>query len=203
MEQLVHDANWMESALAVIVGIGLAASCGFRVFVPLLVVSGAANAGYLEVAENLRWLATPVALTAFAVASIAEIGAYYVPWLDNALDTIASPLSVMAGAILFAASVTGMDPFWQWSLAIVAGGGAAATVQGGTVAARRASTATTGGLGNFVVTTVETIFGAVFSVLAIVVPVVALVLLVVVVVAMYYVGRRVVGAVWRRDDGVA
>ena len=46
--------DWMESALAVIVGIGLAASCGFRVFVPLLVVSGAANAGYLDVAENLQ-----------------------------------------------------------------------------------------------------------------------------------------------------
>ena len=201
MEQLIHDANWMESALAVIVGIGLAASCGFRVFVPLLVVSGAANAGYLEVAENLRWLATPVAITAFAVASVAEIGAYYVPWLDNALDTIASPLSAVAGAILFAASVTGLDPFWQWSLAIIAGGGAAAVVQGGTVATRLTSTATTGGLANFVVNTVETIFGAAFSVLAIVVPVVALVLLVVVVGLMYYVGRRVVGAVWRHDDG--
>jgi hypothetical protein len=201
MEPLVQNSQWLESALAVIVGIGLAASCGFRVFVPLLVVSGAANAGYLDVAENLAWLSTPTALIAFAVASVAEIGAYYVPWLDNALDTIASPLSAVAGAILFAASMTGMDPFWQWSLAIVAGGGAAATVQGGTVAARLASTATTGGLGNFVVNTVETIFGAVFAVLAIVVPVVALVLLVVVVGVMYYLGRRVVGAVWRRDDG--
>ena len=108
------------------------------------------------------------------------------------LDAIASPLSVVAGAILFAASVTGFDPFWQWSLAIIAGGGAAAAVQGGTVAARLASTATTGGLANFVVNTVETIFGAAFSVLAIVVPVVALVLLLVVVAGMYYVGRRVV-----------
>ncbi len=188
-EHFVHDVNFMESALAVIVGIGLAASCGFRVFVPLLVVSGAANAGYLDVAENLRWLASPTALTAFGVASVVEIGAYYVPWLDNLLDTIASPLSVVAGAILFAASVAGFDPFWQWSLAIIAGGGAAATVQGGTVAMRLASTATTGGLANFVVNTVETIFGAVFSVLAIVVPVVALVLLVVVVGLMYYVGR--------------
>ena len=185
MDLVVHDVELLQTALAVIVGIGLAASCGFRVFVPLLVVSGAANAGYLDVAENLRWLATPVALMAFAVASVAEIGAYYVPWLDNALDTIASPLSAVAGAILFAASVTGFDPFWQWSLAIIAGGGAAAVVQGGTVAARLASTATTGGLANFVVNTVETIFGVVFSVLAIVVPVVALVLLVIVVAGMY------------------
>jgi hypothetical protein len=202
-EFVINDASWTESALAVIVGVGLAASCGFRVFVPLLVVSGAANAGYLEVAENLKWLASPAALVAFAVASVAEVGAYYVPWLDNALDAIASPLSVVAGAILFAASVAGFDPFWQWSLAIIAGGGAAAVVQGGTVAGRLASTATTGGLANFVVNTVETVFGVAFSVLAIVVPVVALVLLVVVVAVMYYVGRRVVGAVLRRDGGAA
>ena len=117
MEQLVQDPNWMESALAVIVGIGLAASCGFRVFVPLLVVSGAANAGYLDVAENLRWLASPAAMIAFAVASVVEIGAYYVPWLDNLLDAIASPLSVVAGAILFAASVTRVRSV----LAVVAG----------------------------------------------------------------------------------
>jgi uncharacterized membrane protein len=61
--------------------------------------------------------------------------------------------------------------------------------------------ATTGGLANFVVNTLETIFGAVFSMLAIVVPVLALVLLVVVVGAMYYLGRRVVAAFWRREDG--
>jgi hypothetical protein len=115
----------------------------------------------------------------------------------------ASPLSVVAGAILFAASVAGLEPFWQWSLAIIAGGGAAATVQGGTVAARLASTATTGGLANFVVTPVDTMFGAAFSVLAIVVPVAALVRLLVVLAGKYYVGRRVVGAVWRRMDGAA
>jgi hypothetical protein len=200
MDLVVHDAEVLESALAVLVGIGLAASCGFRVFVPLLVVSAAANAGYLEVAENLRWLATPAAMIAFAVAAVVEIGAYYVPWLDNALDVIASPLSVAAGAILFAASVAGFDPFWQWSLAIIAGGGAAAVVQGGSVAGRLASTATTGGLANFIVNTVETVFGVAFSVLAIVVPVVAVVLLVIVVAGMYWVGRRVVGSLFPHGD---
>jgi hypothetical protein len=188
------DVALLEPAVAVLVGIGLAASCGFRVFVPLLVTSAAANAGYLDVAENLRWLATPTALVAFAAAAVVETGAYYVPWLDNALDVIASPLAAVAGAILFAASVAGFDPFWQWSLAIIAGGGSAAVVQGGTVAGRLASTATTGGLANFVLNTVETVAGVVFSVLAIVVPVVAVVLLVIVVVAMYWVGRRVVRA---------
>lgn len=180
----------MESVFAVLVGIGLAASCGFRVFVPLLVVSAAANAGYLDVAENLRWLGSPAALIAFAVAAVVEIAAYYVPWLDNLLDTIASPLAMVAGTLLFAASLAGFDPLWQWSLSVIAGGGAAAVVQGGTVAGRLASTATTGGLANFLFTTVETVAGAAFSVLALVVPVLTLILLVIVVAALYSLGRR-------------
>jgi Domain of unknown function (DUF4126) len=182
----------MQYVLAAVMGIGLAASTGFRVFVPLLVVSAAASAGYLHVAENLQWLGTPTALVVFAVAAVIEIAAYYIPWLDNLLDTIASPMAVVAGAVLFAASVAGLDPLWQWSLAIIAGGGSAAVVQGGTVVTRAASTATTGGLANFIVSTCETLAGLFFSVMSIVVPLLALVLLMAVVAGMYYLGRQVV-----------
>jgi uncharacterized protein DUF4126 len=181
----------METLVAILVGICLSASCGFRVFVPLLVASAASLAEYLPLSNGFEWIATWPALAAFAVASIVEIAAYYVPWLDNALDTIASPVGVIAGVLLFAASVTELDPFWHWALAILGGGGSAGVVQGATVVARAASTATTGGLANFVVNTIETIAGAVFSVLAIVIPIVALVLLLPVVAVMYYIGRRV------------
>jgi Domain of unknown function (DUF4126) len=181
----------VEAVFATAVGIGLAASCGFRVFVPMLVVSAAANGGYLELTQSFAWLGTPGALVAFAVAAIVESAAYYVPWLDHLLDTIASPAAVLAGAILFAASAVSLDPFLRWSLAIIAGGGSAAVVQGGTIPARVASTATTGGLANFVVSTLETLAGFVFSLLSIVVPLVTLALLIVVVACMYYVGRQV------------
>jgi hypothetical protein len=181
----------MEYLFAIIVGIGLAASSGFRVFVPLLVVSVAANAGYFKVAGNCQWLGTWTALVSFAVAATIEIAAYYIPWIDNLLDTIASPMAVVAGVVLFAASLKDFDPFWQWSLAIIAGGGSAAIVQGGTVASRLASTATTGGLANFVVSTSETLAGFFFSVTSIVVPLLALILLFIVVGGLYYVGRQV------------
>src|SRR5262245_24412388 len=171
----------MEAAFAAVVGIGLAASCGFRVFVPMLVASAAANAGYLELNQGFAWLGTPTSLIAFAVASVVESGAYYVPWLDHLLDTIASPAAVVAGAILFAASAVKLDPFWLWSLAIIAGGGSAALVQGGTILARLASTTTTGGLANFVVSTVETLAGFVFSILSLILPLLALLLLTIVV----------------------
>lgn len=190
----------MESVLAVIVGIGLAASCGFRVFVPLLVCSAAANADYLQLAEGFQWIATWPALVAFAIASTVEVVAYYVPWLDNLLDTIASPAGVIAGTLLFAASVTELDPFLQWSLAIIAGGGAAGVVQGGTVLTRVASTASSGGIANFVVSTFELIAGFLFSALAIVLPILALVLLLLVIGAMYFVGRPVIRAFFSRGS---
>jgi hypothetical protein len=184
----------VDSLLAVMVGIGLAASCGFRVFVPMLVVSVAANTGYLTLAESFQWLGTPPALAAFAVAALLESGAYYIPWLDNLLDTIASPLAVVAGVVLFAASVVDLDPLLRWSLAIIAGGGSAAIVQGGSVASRLASTTTTGGLANFVIATLEIVAGVLFPVLSIAVPLLAFVLLVAAIGTMYYVGRRVLKA---------
>jgi len=181
----------MDSILAIILGVGLAASCGFRVFAPLLVVSAASQAGYLDLAQGFDWLGTWTATIAFAVAAVVEIGAFYIPWLDNLLDTVASPFAVIAGVVLFAAVAIELDPLLKWSLAIIAGGGSAAVVQGGTVLTRAASTGTTGGLANFAVSTVETIAGFFFSLMAIIVPVLALILLVALIATMYYVGRRV------------
>lgn len=190
----------MESILAVTLGIGLAASCGFRVFVPMLVASAAANAGYLEVAQGFEWIGSWPALIGFGVAAAVEVFAYYIPWIDNLLDAIASPLAVAAGVILFAASVVDFDPFLHWSLAVIAGGGSAAIAQGATVVTRAASTVTTGGFANFVVSTLETLAGFFFSVLSIVVPLVASILLLAVVGWMYYVGRQVLRKLISRRD---
>jgi hypothetical protein len=189
----------MDSALAVILGIGLAASCGFRVFAPLLVASAATHAGYLDVAQGFDWLGTWPATIAFAVAAAVEIAAFYIPWLDNLLDTIATPIAAIAGVVLFAAVAVDLDPFLKWSLAIIGGGGSAALVQGGTVLTRAASTSTTGGLANFVVSTFETAAGFFFSLMAIVVPVLTLILLVALVASMYYVRRRVLRKLFSRQ----
>jgi hypothetical protein len=182
----------VDFVLATLLGIGLAASCGFRVFAPLLVASVAAYSGYLNLTTGFEWLGTVPAISALAVATVIETLAYYIPWLDNLLDTIASPLAVVAGMVLFAASVTGLDPFLKWTLAIIAGGGSAAIVQGGTVFARGASTATSGGLANFVISTFELIASVFFPAVAIVVPLVAVILLAIVVGVMYYMARRLV-----------
>jgi hypothetical protein len=162
-----------EAVLSVMLGIGLAAACGFRIFVPLLVMSIAAAAGHLQLSEGFAWIGTWPALIAFAVATALEIAAYYIPWLDNLLDTVATPAAVVAGVIVVAACVTDMSPYLKWTLAVIAGGGAAGAVQALTVTGRGASTATTGGTANPVVSTVEAGSAAALSTVSVLVPVLA------------------------------
>ena len=168
----------METLLSLVVGIGLSAACGFRVFVPLLVVSLATHSGHLSLAPGFEWLASDAALIALAVATAAEIAGYYVPWVDHALDALATPAAVVAGTVVTASLVTDVSPFLRWTLAAIAGGGSAGLVQGATVVARGLSTATTGGLANPLFATVELGGSVATSLMALVAPVVALVLVV-------------------------
>jgi hypothetical protein len=145
----------MDTVLSVCLGVGLAAACGFRIFVPLLVMSVAANGGHLSLAGGFDWIGSRPAMIAFAVATLLEIAAYYVPWVDNLLDTAAVPIAVVAGIVVTASVVTDTSPLLRWSLAVIAGGGAAATTQALTTAVRHVSSFTTLGLANPVVATVE------------------------------------------------
>jgi len=154
----------MELLLGLCVGIGLSAACGFRVFIPLLGLSIAANAGHVELAESFQWIGNPAVL---------EIGAYYIPWLDNLMDSAATPAAIIGGTIMTGAMTGDMSPFLKWSMALIAGGGTAGVVQAGTVVVRGASSATTGGLGNPVVSTGELAGATTVTIMAIVVPVVA------------------------------
>ncbi|OGE24310.1 MAG: hypothetical protein A3J42_02715 [Candidatus Dadabacteria bacterium RIFCSPHIGHO2_12_FULL_53_21] len=163
----------MDTLLSVFVGVGLSAACGFRVFLPLLVMSIASLTGQMTLSPEFEWIATYPALAAFAIATIFEIGAYYIPWVDNLLDTVAIPAATVAGTIVMASAVSEMSPFLKWGLAIIVGGGVAGTVQGFTTITRIASTAATGGLGNPLVSTAEAGGSLVMSILAIAVPVLA------------------------------
>jgi hypothetical protein len=166
----------METFLGVCVGIGLSAACGFRVFVPLLAMSLASMSGHLTLAHGFEWIGTYPALVAFSCATALEIAAYYVPWLDNLLDTIATPAAIVAGTLTTAAMVGDMSPFLKWTLAAIVGGGTAGVIQGATVLTRGVSTAATGGLGNHLVATGELGLSTLTAVLALVVPLLVIVL---------------------------
>jgi len=163
----------MSTLLSVLLGVGLSAACGFRIFVPFLLVGIAARTGHVTLGPTFAWMGTTPALIALGVATVLEIAAYYVPWLDHVLDLVATPASVVAGMVMTASVVTALDPMLKWTLALIAGGGIAGTVQALTVGTRKVSLLTTGGLGNPVVSTVE-LFGAVLlTVLAIALPLLA------------------------------
>ena len=183
--------------LGVALGIGLSAASGFRAFVPLLFMSVAARAGYLTLSPGMEWIATDAALVAFAIATVLEILAYYTPWLDNLLDTIATPAAVAAGTVVTAAVLPDLPPFMRWALALIAGGGTAGVIQGATVLLRLKSTALTGGLGNPVVATGELIGAIILSVLSVLAPLLALV----VVAALFLLVVRKVGQALRRRRG--
>ncbi len=162
----------MISSIAM--GIALSACCGFRVFVPML---GASLAGYLHwfsLPADMQWIASLPALICFATAAILEIGAYYIPFVDNLLDTIATPLAVVAGTVLAASflPIGEFSPFVKWILALVSGGAAAGTVQLGTGLMRLFSSKTTAGMGNAVVSTGENAAAVGGTALAFVIPVV-------------------------------
>ncbi|MBL6764184.1 MAG: DUF4126 domain-containing protein [Verrucomicrobiae bacterium] len=159
-----------EVMLSLFVGVGLAAACGFRVFVPLLVTSLAVKTGHLGVIDSFAWLGSDAALATFAVATACELFAYYIPWLDNALDVIASPCAVVAGTVVMASFVPEMDPWLKWSLSAIAGGAAAGAVQSVTTVLRGASTAVTGGVANPLVSTGEALASTGLSATAVLLP---------------------------------
>ncbi len=160
----------MDIALGILLGIGLSASCGFRVFVPMLVTNIASLLGYIKLSPGFEWMGGWVAFAAFTAASVVEIAAYYIPWLDNALDTISGPLAMIAGTILTASFLTDASPLVQWTLSIIVGGGTAGIVKVGASAARLTSTTTTGGVANAVVSTTENVLSVVMSILSFIIP---------------------------------
>jgi hypothetical protein len=164
-----------ETIFSILVGIGLAASVGFRIFVPLFALSLASYFNIIPLNENWQWVSSSSALIILGVATIVEVIAYFIPFLDNLLDTIAVPLAAIPGTAVMAATVSELDPTFTWALAIIAGGGTAAAIKGSTSTTRLASTTTTAGIGNPVISTVETGTSIVMSFLAIFIPVIAII----------------------------
>ncbi|MGJ8637962.1 MAG: DUF4126 domain-containing protein [Opitutaceae bacterium] len=172
--------------MAIFAGVGLAAACGFRVFVPLFIASLAANQGFeadlvgmgfnvQEILGENSWLGSDMATIALGLATALEIGSYYVPWIDNALDSIASPAAVIAGTFITGEMMPDFigDGSIKWAAATIMGGGTAGLVQGASVITRGTSTATTGGLGNPIISTAE-LGGSIFTAgLAILIPIFA------------------------------
>lgn len=176
------------------IGIGLAAATGFRVFLPMFAVSLASYMGWIPMNENFSWLSGLPTLITMGIATVVEILAYYIPYVDHILDTLSVPLATVAGSVMFASQFADMGTFPQWALALIAGGGTAAAISTGFAGTRAASTATTGGLGNSVVATTETAGAGIMSALALAAPVVAAIAAIVLVILVIFLGKKI----WNR-----
>lgn len=183
-----------EILLSIGLGTALAAAVGLRVFLPLFALSIAAWSGHLELADPFAWLATPPALVMLGVATLLEVGAYYVPGVDNLLDVIATPAALLAGTIAAAAVITDLPPLVRWTTAVIAGGGAAAIAQGATTLLRAKSTGTTAGLANAAVASGELGGAVALSALALAAPLLALLAAL----AVLAVGLWLLAVLWRR-----
>ena len=185
--------------LSSFIGIGLAAASGFRVFLPLFAVSLASYLGWIPTNDNFQWLSGLPTLIVTGVATLEEILAYYIPVVDNFLDTVTVPLATVAGSVLFASQFIELGTFPQWALAIIAGGGTAATIAAGFAGTRAASTATTAGIGNNVIATTETAGAGLMSVLSIFLPVIAFILALALLILVIFFGRKI----WRKIRNTA
>jgi hypothetical protein len=172
-EHVVMDTSYL---LPIALGISLAAATGFRVFMPLLITGFAMREGFVPQGETFAWAATTPALIMLAMAAVAEVAAYYIPAIDNLLDTVATPAATLAGVGVAAAMMTDLPPMLKWTLAIIAGGGAATITQSTTALLRGHSTVLTAGLGNHVIATGEILGAVAIPVVAIAAPYAAVIL---------------------------
>src|SRR5262245_9759356 len=177
---VISPMSDFDLALSVALGVGLAAATGLRLFLPMLVASAAAYSGHLPLSENFAWLGTLPALILLGVAAAVEILAYYIPGVDNLLDTVAAPAAFVAGTVVAAAVMTDLPPMVKWAAAVIAGGGIAGATQSVTTLVRAKSTVFTGGLGNPVIATAEFGGSLLVSLLALAAPLLTLVAIVVV-----------------------
>lgn len=179
-----------DTIISIFLGVGLAASVGFRVFLPLFALSLAAYFDIWELNYNWQWVGSLATLITLGVATIVEIFAYFIPWVDNVLDSIAIPLAALAGTAVMVSTVANLDPVVTWSLAIIAGGGTATAIKGAGATGRLASTVSTGGLANPIVSTAETGTALAVSVASIFAPILAAVLVIIILIIVFRIYRK-------------
>ncbi|MFK5973544.1 MAG: DUF4126 domain-containing protein [Flavobacteriaceae bacterium] len=179
-----------ETVISIFLGVGLAASVGFRVFLPLFALSLASYFDIWNLNDSWEWIGSLAAVMTLGVATAVEIFAYFIPYIDNLLDSFAIPLAAIAGTAVMVSTVIDLDPVVTWSLAIIAGGGTAVAIKGAGAAGRLASTATTGGLANPLVSTVETVAAVVVTTASIFVPILAAVIVIIILILIFIIYQR-------------
>ena len=179
---------------AVCLGLGLAAACGFRAFLPPLLIGIFSRAELITLGQSWQWFSSDWAIALFAIAALFELCAYFIPLLDNLLDIISTPAAITAGTILTCASLDGINPSLQWILAVIAGIGVTGSIQLSTIVIRGLSTTFTAGIGNIVFALIEDILSILLIILAFFIPFLAVILVLIIILLM----RKIIHRLRRR-----
>lgn len=177
--------------ISIFIGIGLATASGFRVFLPLLFVSLASYLDWIPLQENWQWLGSIHTLIILSIAMLFETLSYYIPFVDNIMDSMAIPLSAIAGTLLFCSQYAESNDMLKWGLSLIAGGGSAATISTALSGIRVASSATTAGVGNSVLSTVENTLATIMSTLAVFLPLIAACLVIVLLFVLFRFSKKI------------
>ncbi|MDJ0773422.1 MAG: DUF4126 domain-containing protein [Mastigocoleus sp. MO_167.B18] len=163
----------MNIVMALFLGVSLSAASGFRVFLPPLALSIAALNGVVQLSSDWEWVGTYPTAIVLGIAAIVEVLAYFIPFVNNMLDSAEIFLAPIAGMFLTASTLSmagDFDPALVWTLSIITGGTTAEVVEVGTSITRLATTTATAGVANPIVSVVEVISSIVLSILAITLP---------------------------------
>lgn len=156
--------------LALFSGLGIAAACGLRAFLPLLLLGAAARFGWVPLADGTEWLASTPALFALGTATVLELLGDKVPTVDHVLDVIGTVLRPAAAWLGAYAVLVDWPAPWGQVVALGLGSGAL-VVHGVKAKVRLGSTVATLGHGNPLLSLVEDLVSALLLVVALAVPV--------------------------------
>jgi hypothetical protein len=166
----------ITTLVQLMMGVSLAACCGLRAWMPMLIVSLLAKAGYVHVSPAFSFLERTDALIIFGVATALELLGDKVIVIDHFLDAVGTFVRPAVGTVLASSMLTHMDPLAATTLGLIAGGAPAFTIHAGKTVIRAKSSLLAhfhAGVGNATLSVLEDVFtvGGVF--LAVFVPVLA------------------------------
>jgi hypothetical protein len=176
---------------SVLLGLGLAASCGLRAFLPLLMMGLAArfHLGGVTLNEHLAWVSSTPSLIALGCAAAAELAADKVPFVDHALHLIGTVTHPAAAAFAAAAAFQHADPTTMAIAGLILGVPTALAVHTAQAETRLASTATTAGLANPFISAIEDVITFGTAAAALLAPVIIPMVLLILVLALWAVFR--------------
>lgn len=96
-----------QTASTVAAAFALAAACGLNPFIPLLLISTAANVSRIVLPENFTWLASPISMAILAALLAVHLIADKIVKWERPYKYIQAPMILVAGYIAFGCILPG------------------------------------------------------------------------------------------------